>query len=395
MTIRRFPLAAIMASAPLLAAAVVGAHIFSAWLPLEPVGYLDPFGHERLDRYTGVTSDGRRAWLATRDRGVATLEVSEAGAPRSAGRYAPSPLPEFRAVVHEGNTGFFATEASGIHVVDLHGDEPRLLSRIDSTNAGFDHVHDLAVQDGRLFVTGGGSSQLRVFDVRSPAAPRLVRRIETGERGELRDIALAGKHGYVAGTRGRSGGGAVYLVSLADPKGVEKVIETGAVSAHLGVTPDERFLVVGHARRGGAVSVHDLASEDPSRALARVGASDYELNAYSPSRIRVRDQVAYVAWHQAGVQVIDLDTLDTSGKLQRLGMFGTARGMSPLAGAVGNVEADPSVAPDRILLVDTRWGLFVVDARHVLPDPKAAPTPPSAEAGAFQRGTAPPAVTPR
>ncbi len=125
--------------------------------------------------------------------------------------------------------------------------------------------------------------------------------------------------------------------------------------------------MVSHGQRGGRVTIHDLHARDPATPLESIGASDYEINSFGPSRVRVKDQVAYVAWHQGGVQVIDLDTLDIDGRSQRVGIFGTAPGINPLAGAAGNVGVYPDVSDARILLVDSRWGLYVVDARRVLP----------------------------
>jgi hypothetical protein len=263
---------------------------------------------------------------------------------------------------------YLATEGDGVHIVSRKAEpSPLQVARIDSSNGAFDRAGPLLVHGDRLFVTGPESSQIAVFDVRNPRQPVLVNRLETGETGELRDLSIAGSHLYVAGTRGRDGKGAAYVYDLAHLDAPARAIATGEDTASVGVTPDERFLVASHARLGGTVTLHDLRAENPATPLERIDAADYEINSFSPSRVSVKDQVAYVAWHQGGVQVIDLDTFDTDGRSQRVGVFGTATGISPLAGAAGNVRAYPYVSDDRILLVDSRWGLYVVDARRVLP----------------------------
>lgn len=349
------------------------AHIFTEWLPLEPVGYLDPFGHDTLQRYTDVASDGRRAWLSTRDRGVVVLALSAEGEPTAQANYAPSPLPVFTSVALSPDAVYLATDGDGIHVVDRDPEAaPRVRARIDSSNGGFDRAGRMSLHAGRLFVTSPESSEIAVFDVSDSLRPVRAGQLETRETGELRDIAIAGSHLYAAGTRGRDGRGAIYVYELNDLRAPARVFSTGLDSASVAITPDERFLVVSHARRGGSVTIHDLSATDPAQPLERIDAADYEINSFGPSLVRVKDQVAYVAWHQGGVQLIDLDTIDVTGRSQRVGVFGTAPGINPMAGAAGNVSAYPYVSDDRILLVDSRWGLYVVDARRVLPPPPAA-----------------------
>lgn len=368
MTATRTTIGSALAVATLFSAISGTAHIFTDWLPLKPVGYIDPFGHDTLVRYTDVTAKGGIAWLATRDRGVAVIELPPSGKPVAIANYSPSPLPVFTSVAVNGTTGYFATANDGIHVVDLEAEPgPRQRGQIDPSAKGFDRVSRLALHGETLFAVGPDSPRIAVFDVHQPHRPVRVQTLDTAEVGELRDVVVAGDHLYVAGTRGRDGRGAVYIYALSDLERSPRILATGPDTASADATPDERFLVVSHDRRGGTVSIHDLAAPDPAAALEEIGAADYEINTFGPSRVRVKDQVAYVAWHQGGVQLIDLDTVDITGKTQRVGVFGTAPGISPLAGAAGNVGAYPFVSNDRVLLVDTRWGLYVVDARHVLP----------------------------
>ncbi len=344
------------------------AHFFPNWLPLEPVGYLDPFGHDSLHRYTDVASREGDTWLATRDRGAVVLRLGPDGKPSVHATYATSPQPAFTSVAMGPHYVYLASEGDGVHVVTRKAEpSPLQVARIDHSSGAFDRPGRVLLVRDRLFITSPESSEIAVFDVRNPRRPVLANRLATGETGELRDLSIAGAHLYVAGTRGRDGKGAVYVYDGANLDAPARVIETGEDTTSVGVTSDERFLVASHARRGGTVTIHDLRADDPARPLERIDAADYEINSFSPSRVSVKDQVAYVAWHQGGVQLIDLDTFDTDGRSQRVGAFGTAPGISPLAGPAGNVRAYPYVSDDRILLVDTRWGLYVVNARRVLP----------------------------
>lgn len=355
-------------TATLAVAAPSFAHIFTSWLPLTPVGYLDPFGHDTLKRYTDVASDGTHVWLSTRDQGVALLGLSPAGKPQAQAIYAPSPLPSFTSVALGADAAYLSTDGDGIHIVgsDLPS-APIRKAHINGTNGGFDHAGRVAVHKNRLFATSPQSSRIAVLDVSNSAHPVGRGYLETKEAGQIRDIFVAGQHLYIAGTRGRDGDGAIYIYNLEDLEKAPRILSTGPETTSGGVTDDERFLVVSHEKRGGDITIHDLLTDTPSTPIARIGAADYEINSYSPSLVRVKDQVAYVAWHQGGVQLIDLDTLDVTGLPQRIGVFGTASGISPLEGFAGNVSAFPFVGPTRVLLTDTKWGLYVVDATQVLP----------------------------
>ncbi|MFP8873956.1 MAG: hypothetical protein VCB42_05335 [Myxococcota bacterium] len=353
------------------------AHIFPGFLPLTPVAYQAPFGTEKLDRYTDVWSDDGRLLLASRDAGVAVMELSESGAPRHLSTYAPASATSFSSVTASGNTAYLSSAAAGgVHLVDFSDLlAPKLLSRIDAANGGFDKPERSALHGDRLYLVSTRSSRVKIFDVGDPKHPALVRELETGDPGGLTDIVVAGEKVYVVGAGGgkNDAKGAVYIFHAKSDGPLSKplrALETGFASNSLGVTPDGRFLVVSHRKRGGGVSIFDLSAAPEPRRVARVDASDFEINGYSAGRVSVADQVAYVAWHQGGVQVIDLDTLDILGRPQRVGVFGTASGISPLAGFVGNVSAFPHVGPTRVLLVDSKWGLYVVDATLVLPVPE-------------------------
>ena len=79
------------------------------------------------------------------------------------------------------------------------------------------------------------------------------------------------------------------------------------------------------------------------------------------------EELAYVAWYSAGLQVLDLDNLRTDGSLPVIGEFQTNANLSPLAGYVGNQGVYPNLGVDRILLSDTQNGLFIVDGTAVVP----------------------------
>ena len=62
--------------------------------------------------------------------------------------------------------------------------------------------------------------------------------------------------------------------------------------------------------------------------------------------------------------MIDLDLLEESNTLFRVGAFGTSQA-SPLEGFVGNTSVHV-IDHDQVLLSDSRWGLYFVDATNVV-----------------------------
>ena len=352
------------------------AHIFTEWLPLDYVAYADPFGHDVVDRYTDVWSDGRRVWLASRQDGVALLSLDDQGQLTHQATYRPSSPVSFSSLAGRGHMAFLASDSGGgVQILDLHNPlEPRHVASIHRKQGGHTSVDRIRIAEHWLYQVSANSTRLKVFDISDPEHPRLATEVDTPDQLGLSDVVVTPGRLYLAGRAGPDGAGAVYFFDTSSsdtgqleirPRGQ---LETGPNTTSIDVTPDQRFLIVSHRERGGSISIFDMEDAAGPALIAEMDAADYEINSYSAGRVRVEEQVVYVAWHQGGVQLIDLDTVDLLGWTQRIGAFGTAPGISPMQGFVGNVSVFPSArAPHRVLLVDSKWGLYVVDATAVLP----------------------------
>jgi MYXO-CTERM domain-containing protein len=65
---------------------------------------------------------------------------------------------------------------------------------------------------------------------------------------------------------------------------------------------------------------------------------------------------------------VDLNLLDASDTIFRIGAFGTSQA-SPLEKFVGNTSVHP-VSHSQVLLADSRWGLYTVNATNVVTVPE-------------------------
>jgi hypothetical protein len=377
-------------------ASPVQSHLLESWLPLRFVSTLSPLGSDSVDRYTGGWTNASLALLTSRDSGVAILDVGDPGRPRHIATYRPEPLPVFSQVQVVGEVAYFAVDSSGagtaergvaFHAVDVsQPSHPRLIRRVAWSATAKRASTRLAAYDRWLFAATSGSPRVEIFDVSDPEDPVLAHSLLPEAGFSVQNVAARYDRlvvtGQVQGPDGQAG--AVHLYQLGHeergwlrfwragtpplPRWLGRIATTASASS-AATSHDGRFLVVSHQSVGGSVEIHDLdRGFDSNRSLVReVDAADYALNGYGPGPVTVRGQIAYVAWHQAGAQLIDLDTIDWLGREQHVGIFGTAPRLSPLAGFRGNVAIDPSGGDDRVMLIDSRWGLYFVDTRHVLP----------------------------
>lgn len=228
-----------------------------------------------------------------------------------------------RAAVH--NTFFYEgwlylvdSQQNEVDIVDLRNYDPDNAPLVISTatyalvNVGNQFVHDITVQDGRMYASAWDSIQ--VYDVSDLAnsAPTVI---------------------------GSAQGNAVHA---AWP------------------TSDNRFLVVSEERAGGGLTLYELDDDGTSVSLtlrdALTLAGDRAFSTHNPV---VDGNTVYVSWYEAGVQVLEIDPVtatwdvvasyDTSALTGNNGFFD------------GNWGVYPFLGTDRVLASDVQNGLFVLD----------------------------------
>ncbi|MEZ6117455.1 MAG: hypothetical protein R3C28_12885 [Pirellulaceae bacterium] len=347
------------------------AHLVGEVQPLDLVASLAPLGNETLSVYTDVWANGEIALLGTKANGVLLVDVSLPSAPQSTGVYEPNSAFAFDDIKALDNVGYFSSSnGGGLHVVDLSdSQQPTLLSKLDSTNGAFDSISGSFVRNNMLYAVNESSSQIRVFDITHPATPALVTSIETHDPQGLADVTIRDNRMYVAGLHGVNAMGATYVYDLSlfpsESPTLVAQLSTGFNTSSVSVTDNNQTVVAVHRKPGGGVEAWNL--DDSPVEVVAANASDYGINAFSTAEVEIAGGLAYVAWHSAGVQVLDLDNLRTDGSLPVIGNFDTNPGLSPLAGYVGAKGIYPHLGVDRILASDSQFGLFVLDASNVVP----------------------------
>jgi hypothetical protein len=347
-------------------------HTTDGFLPLQYQGYHAPFGYDEKETYTDVWGTEHFAYVGSQSSGVAIIDIGDPASISTSTVYGGSLGVAFRDIRAFGNIGYFSTDTEGTHVVDLSmPTSPVAVTQIGTVEGGFDSVTNAFVHQNRLFQVSESSPEIAVFDISVPSSPAFVTTIDTMDSVGVYDLSAAGDRLYAAGLGGATGDGATYIYDIANlSNGSASLlgqIATGANTASAVPNKDHSTLLVTRREAGGTLAAWNISDLSSPSEIEAIDASDLSVNAFSAANIVVLGSAAYVAWHQAGVQVIDLDLLNQTDTLFRIGAFGTSQA-SPLEGFVGNTSVHVA-DHDRVLLSDSRWGLYVVDATNVVRSP--------------------------
>ena len=351
----------------------VHAHDVGSVQPLRFVGYAAPFGNDKSTTYTDVWGEGDIAVIGSLESGVAILDISTPGPVTHVGTFDPVIPRQFQDVKASGDFGYFSgADGGGTFVVDLTNPAtPALVSQIDSSMGGHENVRNAALSNDYLYQANENSGVIHVFDISSPFQPQFVRSIDTGDSIGIYDITLAGSRMYASGLGGNAGAGAVYVYDIANLSATTPMllsqVPTGANTSSSWASMDGNTLVVTHRQVGGSLGVWDISDLNQPTLATTADASELGLNSFSASEVVLLDDILYVAWWEAGVQVLDLDSNLINNGVQLIGQFDTSNFSSPLDGFAGNQSVFPLLGHDRVLLGDSRWGFHMVDSEDALP----------------------------
>ena len=344
-------------------------HTADGFLPLQFQGYLAPFGTDDTETYTEVCGSDGYAYLGSLTSGVAIIDIRDSSALATTTVFGANSGNAFVDIQVVEGVGYFSSDTGGTYLVDLATpSNPVFLSQISSTENGFDSVTNALVYQDYFFQVFENSSEIAVFDISNPLVPVFLMRIETNDSIGVYDLSVHEGRIYVAGLGGVANEGAAYIYDITNLStgsvALLGKVATGLNTASVAASSDHSQLVVSHLETGGTLAAWNISNLSAAFEIESIDASDLDVNSLSAGEIVVLDSTAYVAWHQAGVQVIDLSLLEQSGTIFRIGAFGTSQA-SPLEGFVGNTSVFP-MGHNQVLLSDTRWGLYLVDATNVV-----------------------------
>ena len=332
------------------------------------VSQFDPLAGN--DRYGDVWGEGNYAYVGSFfGLGVAIIDISDPAAPFLATTYGSASGGRFKDVKVHGGIGYFASDnGGGLHIVDLSDPTtPTLISQVTSADSGYNRIHNVFYAAGFLYEADSRTQVVKVFDVSDPNNPSFVRDITTPASPFVHDVTVVGSRLYASGW---SGGTFVYDVSSVGTSAPPLLgsVASGSNSHSSWVTSDGKTLIVARETSGGDVRIFDISDPSSAVLLSTLSAASLGISAFSPHNpVLFDDNLLFVSWYQAGVQVIDIS--DPSNPVW-VGEYDTFPGA--VSGFDGNWGVYPLLGLDRVLLSDLDGGLFIVDASALRPLPVPA-----------------------
>ena len=327
------------------------------------VSQLDPLPGN--NRYGDVWGEGNYAYVGSfNGSGVAIIDISDPNAPFLETTYLSPSGGQFKDVkVHDG-IGYFASDnGGGLHIVDLSDPTtPTLITQVTSADSGYNSIHNVFYADGFLYEADSQTKVVKVFDVSDPNNALFVRDITTAANPFVHDVTVVGSRLYASGW---NGGTFVYDVR---DVGVNAPLLLGSVASggnsHSSwVTSDGQTLIVAREAGGADVQIFDISVPDSAVLLSTLTAASLGISGFSPHNpVLFEDDLLFISWYQAGVQVIDIS--DPSNPVW-VGDYDTFPGA--VNGFDGNWGVYPLLGLDRVLLSDLDGGLFIVDASPLRP----------------------------
>lgn len=335
-----------------------------AALEFNLIGQLDPFGGN--DRYGDVWGAGDYAYIGSfSGSGVGIIDISDPSTPFLAHHYNPA-NGQFKDIKIANGIGYFGSDnGGGVHIVDLSTPSaPLLMASVTSSDDGYDSVHNLFVDSGFLYEVDGKTNVVKVFNVSDPSAPFFVRNIETTDLDFVHDVTVSNGQLFTSGFGGRTD---IYDVSdIANGATLLGTVIAGANSHSNWVTADGNTLVSAQELSGGDVRIFDVSEPSAPSLLSMITATGIGVEAFSPHNPVIVDDLLFVSWYQAGLQVFDIS--DPANPFH-LGGYDTFPGT--LSGFDGNWGVYPFLGLEQVLLSDTDGGLFIIDVSAAVPLPPA------------------------
>ena len=304
--------------------------------------------------------------------GVGIFSVTNPANPVLLGNYFPSPAGnnQFEMGVVRNKIGYFASNSGsgGLHIVSLTNPAaPLFLSRITGNVAGtvtngFNAVHTLFLDQGRLYLADGRTTTVKVFDVANPAAPVFLRNIVTTDAVDIHQVTVISNRLYTSGWGGHTD---IYdvsnIVSQAPP--LLGVVNSGGASHTCWPTADGRHLVsTRESAADGDVRIFDISTPSNAVLVAQLTSAGVGIEKAVPHIPAVVGSLLYVAWYQAGLQVFNISN---PARPVRVGSYDTYPDPTT-ADYLGDWGVWPFLGVNKILLGDMQRGLLVVDASGVL-----------------------------
>jgi hypothetical protein len=308
-----------------------------AWGQIAEVGRLG------IDGTRDVWSDGTHAFINTASQ-LFTIDISDPTQPTVLSQISASGGNDVKTA-----NGY--AYAGSVEIYDISN--PTSPSSVASLPG---NGHNVFVDNDRLYIANV-NDVVPVYDVSDPTNPQFINNISMGGGFAVHDITVVDGRLYASGI----GSGETKIFDVSNLTGQQQPPllaswVSGSATHSSWPTDDGNSLVVARENSVGDIRIWDISDLSNPTLQSTIEDSDFGASAFSPHNPLLVGDTLYVSWYQAGLQVFDIS--DRSNPVQ-LGSFDSS--------AVWGVY--PYLGPDRILLSDFNTDdLIIVDVRDVLKD---------------------------
>jgi hypothetical protein len=364
---------------------------------------LDPNCHvdSGLDslKYSDIWADGNTAVQGSYNcRGAFIYDVTNPESPILASVYNPQPNQAFLEAIVVGTRGYFGSggpwasgapnSGDGVHIVDLTDPyHPALLGKVNSSNGGFNGVHEMNVYGNYLIenFNAVNDKTIKIIDISNPGSPFLKWNLTPRDSFWVHAAHIRGDRMYLSGWGGTIEIYDLSNIATAPPRFLGSVL--GNSNNHSSWTSEDgNYLFSCRETQDGDLRVYDVRNPAEPLLVKSIKTTELGLNAISPHNPIVKGNFLYISWYQAGVQVFDITNPRDP---RRVAQYDThpesfrpldeeqrtlletepwdavcGANLQALPGSYeGAWTAFPLLGADRVLAGDLKNGLYVLDAR--------------------------------
>jgi hypothetical protein len=355
-------------------------------------------------RFADIFGDGNIAVQGSYGcNGAFIYDVTNPDAPVLASHYNPGNNQQFLEAIVIGNRGYFGSGIGngGVHIVDLTNPySPVFLGAVNSTNGGYNTIHEMMVVDqggARYLIENSNSTPtipIRIIDVTNPVLPVLKSSFSAASGGWIHAIHIRGNRMYTSEfTQAKIEIRDISNLASTSPPPVLGTITSNTTNHSSWTSEDGRYLYSARETFDGDIRVYDVQNAASPLLVRSIKAGDLDLNAVTPHNPVVMGNFLYVAWYQAGIQVFDLtdpadpkhvgqydtfqpaytppseeerQTLEEAGQPWDIVCgSGPAMSRSLPTNYNGNWAVYPFLGQNKVLGGDLTNGLFVLDATEI------------------------------
>jgi hypothetical protein len=326
------------------------------------------------DIYADVVAEGNYAYVGSWHNtvGVWIFDVSNPDGATYVSRFAPAGSKNMQGIEVLNGIGYFGDDnGNGIFIVDLSNPlVPRLITRIRSTQGGYNYVHNLTLDgNGHMFVPHYRvDDDVQVWNVSDPAHPFLQMTLAGTDASSVHDVTVKNNRLFMSGWAGQVD---IWDITNLDSQPPIRLgsFFSGLHTQAASVTENGSFLACPRElASNGDVGIFDISDPANVFKVADITEPGWGIAATSPATSKIMGNYLYVAWYQAGLLVFDIS--DPANPIM-VGSYDTWPGYS--YGGNGGGDGDwgiwPFLGADRVLISDRNTGLYVLDTTGVSSQP--------------------------